>query len=648
MSLHRLSILLCLLTGLLMSSGCRTLQEFRPTVQTRALTPGEYIAVKRGDILTTGKLSAATVEILNLGALATDACKTPTSRCVDALTHTVGLTDEQRQSALAEVSLAIALTQPMPVDGATDLGLDAWLQVARHSYAYLFFTDRKPGLRAFEDRQTQVRDYYNLASQEVAQRLFLRVRDTGDSTIPTDRPLQEEGWQIRIDMSGLPLQGEKALPQELVPASSLAFAGLRSISRRDGLGAELIAVTGEVRTTPTPETEWSEMPAQIATSLVRFDAKDLAQLISTREATLAGFDPVQYAEVELYGQTVPLAANFSAGYALWLARSGFNRQSLSSLFGRANSLSGPHLFLLEPFDPDRRILLMIHGLASSPEAWTNVANDVMGDEELRRNYQIWQFYYPTNLPIPFNHADIRRILSAAMEHFDPAGTTKASSDMVVVGHSMGGVISRLLVSSTGDTLLETARKDHHLDDAAFARVKQRLGDVLLFEPVPNISRAIFVAAPHRGTDVAGGWLGRQLAKFVRLPVMLQNEMKRLADTNGDDENAKRPPAPVVNSLTNLDRKDPFMRAAGELPISPRVTYHSIIARSNPETPLADSNDGLVPYWSSHLEGAASEKVITSGHSVQEAAEAIVELRRILHEDIRQHAKQGHPSAADGR
>jgi hypothetical protein len=49
--------------------------------------------------------------------------------------------------------------------------------------------------------------------------------------------------------------------------------------------------------------------------------------------------------------------------------------------------------------------------------------------------------------------------------------------------------------------------------------------------------------------------------------------------------------------------------------------------------LHASDDGLVPYRSSHLAGAASEKVIVSGHSVQETAEAILEVRRILHENL---------------
>ncbi|NEL80606.1 MAG: alpha/beta fold hydrolase, partial [Xanthomonas perforans] len=106
----------------------------------------------------------------------------------------------------------------------------------------------------------------------------------------------------------------------------------------------------------------------------------------------------------------------------------------------------PHLYLMQPYDPNRRVLLMLHGLASSPEAWVNVANEVMGDEALRQRYQIWQVYYPTNAPVAVNRAEIQALVERSLQHFDPSGTAIASHDMVLIGHSMGGVIGRLLVS----------------------------------------------------------------------------------------------------------------------------------------------------------------------------------------------------------
>ena len=89
----------------------------------------------------------------------------------------------------------------------------------------------------------------------------------------------------------------------------------------------------------------------------------------------------------------------------------------------------------------------------------------------------------------------------------------------------------------------------------------------------------------------------------------------------------------MTGVDNLSAKDPTIRVLAKLPISQIVTYYSIIGGENADGPLEESSDGIVPYWSSHLEGAASEKVIVSGHSVQETPEAIIELRKILRNQL---------------
>ena len=154
-------------------------------------------------------------------------------------------------------------------------------------------------------------------------------------------------------------------------------------------------------------------------------------------------------------------------------------------------------------NPDRRIIVMLHGLASSPEAWINVANEVLGDEELRRNFQIWQVYYPTNLPIAVNNQAIRQAIEQTLRNFDPQGEAKASHDMVLVGHSMGGVLSRLMVSSSGERLWDAMLSDFDIKGARVQKVKASLGPYLYFEPLPQVSRAVFAAAPHRDAVVYG-------------------------------------------------------------------------------------------------------------------------------------------------
>lgn len=630
---------------LLALSGCAMV-----TVQSRG--PGDYIAQTRGDVLSTGKLSEAGAETLKVAGIEPKPCQADVAACSVQLDDIAGLDPERRLAAQAELWTGAALA--LGGKGKTgvalgDAAMDAWLEAAQHAYAYLFFTERTPGERAFENRQTQVRDYYNYAVQQVVESLYMRWRQAPDDA---EGAFAVGPWRLSADLSGFRLPGDAGQPEALIPASSLRFDGLRSTYRRDGFGAELVAevsaetvgdpaglarlpvAEGKRRQTP----DFSEVPFAPATLLLRFEGQDQAQVLATRNVQLLPYDPYRSDEVVLHGQRVPLAGNFTAAYGLWLARSGFAAQSLRSMLGRDNGIDRPHLYLMQPFDPDRRIILMLHGLASSPEAWVNVANEIAGDEQLRGHYQIWQVYYPTNMPMAWNQAQIRSLLTQALQRFDPSGQAPASRDMVLIGHSMGGVLARLLVSSSGDRLWDSLMADRKLSGERGRRVRERLQPLLHFQPLPEVDRAIFIAAPHRGTSAAGGRLGRLVGRLVRLPVtLLERFGDVLQDLAGDDDKGRPRKLLPPNSIDNLRDSDPFIRAAADLPISPGVRYNSIIARRDPKVPLAESDDGLVPYASAHLPGAESEKVVTSWHSVQETPQAILEIRRILHEEMAANA-----------
>ncbi|EIK52996.1 triacylglycerol lipase [Stutzerimonas stutzeri] len=623
-----------LLLLLLMLGGCAG-------VKVSALETRDYMSLRRGDVLSTGRLSTSVGAALQVVGIDRDECTAAAEVCLRTLGKSKALGDEQRLSVLAELWLqeALRLDRLDHSDAQTDAMLDAYLESARHAYAYLFMTERTLGQRALDDRQTQVRDYYNFSVQQALTGLFERYRGNPPETGEGKGVfvMQNGRWQIQGTVGDVRLAGGRDLPKALIPAASLSFKGLRNQYRRDGLGAELVAMTDRrVVTKDSAELAWSETPFPAVTAVVSFPGTTLDEVLSTQKVHIVGYDPFRQNSISLAGREIPLAGSFTSGYGLWLARSGFATQSLLTLVGRGEVLEKPHVYLMQPYDPNRRIIVMLHGLASSPEAWINVANEVLGDETLRQHYQIWQVYYPTNAPLAFNNKAIRTAIEQTLEHFDPSGTAQASRDMVVIGHSMGGVLSRLMLSSSGDRLWDALLERYPLHGRRLERVQKEVGPYVRFEPLPDVSRAIFVAAPHRGTPFAENRISRWAAGLVKLPVSVLGRITDVAQLlvvpdSADAEVLTRP----VNSIDNLSSNDPFVRLSAELPISPMVRYHSIIGNYTPALSLLDSSDGVVPYSSSHLAGAESEIVIPFGHSVQETPEAIMEIRRILHVHLQQ-------------
>ena len=603
---------------LLILSGCAG-------VRVSTIDAEKYMEQRRGDVLTSGKVSGHTKTALQVLGIDSRTCVKDGGPCRDLLAAAQGLDNERKLSALSELWLQEAIEQERR-HHAYPAAMRAYLEAARFAYAYLFLSERPMAERTLEERPTQVRDYYNFAAQQSVMLLFRAAKENGGKL-----PLANGGahdWSVAFDRKEAPLSTSGEMPSEILPASTLTFDGIRSQYRRDGLGAEMVAVMPEEKA----DVPWREMRYPALTVILDFPGSTLEHVLGSRDAVIHVYDPFKTERVTLRGASVPLAGNFTSGYGLWLARSSFARQSIGTLVGKGDMLESPRIYLMQPYQPDKKTVIMIHGLASSPEAWINVANEIMGDEALARNYQIWQVYYPTSFPLPVSNFEIRKALDQVISAMDPTKNAAASRDMVVVGHSMGGILARLLVSSSGNKLWDplAAKRDVGADQKNKAR--ERLHGYLFFEPLPSIKRAVFIAAPHRGTPFADNCLARFAAGLVTLPVKLIKGVIQPAVSLLAPEQMHRS-AHSFNGIANLSAHDPFIQAAAALPMASGVPFHSIIGNDTPDVPLESSSDGLVPYASAHLEGAASEKVIASGHSVQETPQGILELRRILHEHL---------------
>jgi hypothetical protein len=136
-----------------------------------------------------------------------------------------------------------------------------------------------------------------------------------------------------------------------------------------------------------------------------------------------------------------------------------------------------------------------------------------------------------------------------------------------------------------------------------------------------------MSTPHRGSDLASNWIGRIGASLVRMPLMIAT-IPLTTISVATTGHAVAPIKRIPNSIDTLSPKNRFVLEMNKLPITPGIPYYSIIGdRGRGDTPK--SSDGVVAYWSSHLDGAESEKIVPSGHGSPRDPAAIAEVDRIL-------------------
>jgi len=199
--------------------------------------------------------------------------------------------------------------------------------------------------------------------------------------------------------------------------------------------------------------------------------------------------------------------------------------------------------------------------------------------------------------------------------------------MVLVGHSMGSLISRLMITDSGLTIwMKLFGKSPERMSLA-SDTRRMLEDSLIFRTRREVGRAVFLSGPHRGAEMAGSWLGRIGAMLVKAPTTLIKVAKDMKNLVQADPSALKVNH-IPNSVDTLAPNNRFVKIINTIPITPGIPYHSIIGdRGRGDTP--NSSDGLVPYWSSHLAGAQSELIVPSNHSAQRNPEAMAEVGRIL-------------------
>lgn len=573
-----------------------------------------------GNVLSTGRLSNATWNRLRSHGLDEAWKKSPES-AIASLQQVLGSVNSRSADyyALAELCFDVA-----------EHGGGRAYFAASAIYAYAFLFPDPPGRSPdpFDPRLRDATDLYNrgltsafesgpAGEVAVASTRFAVPFGTADLFVAPEGTR----WHDRV-------------LTRFVPAAELQIVGLRNRYRQPGIGAPLAASTAPLAGTTDDKTDSYLSPTD------KVPATMILRIANPRAAIAAGhvtgqveIHPAAVGDsIEIGGQTIPFESEPTAALAATLAESPAWEAEIKGFFtDLVGSQEIPNLTFTEPYRRGTIPVVLVHGTASSANRWADVVNDLENDRAIRSRYTFWHFTYDTGSFIPYSAWKLRQSLEQAVRDIDPEGREPALRKMVVIGHSQGGLLTKMTSIDSGDRFwkLVSRRPLSELDLSDEDR--QTIKSIVFVRPLPFVRRVIFLATPHGGSYLALFSPAKWLRGFIKLPsslaklgtnlITLNQDKVRLAASGGKQ---------LPTSIDNMTPGNPFLRTLHDTPVAPGVGAHSIIAVVGGEQSIQpDGGDGVVKYESAHVEGVESEVVVDSSHSCQSNPHAIAEIRRIL-------------------
>lgn len=547
--------------------------------------------------------------------------------------HEKACQDDRRDLvfALGELSFLHAYRLERSVKaGEPKQARDYYLSAAIYSYFYLFGAGREPPPTRFDERFRIACVVYNaglakgLGSPERTNAVVLL--EDGPRQLPPGR------IEVCLDTNAFPSPLNRF--ETFLSSDQFLVRGLSVRDRQSGLGAPLIGVARRLDKSPLAQ----QVPATVfGRPTGELKAWSAGQLSLTLELYSGyGSNTVQVGDA-----SIPLSTDLTAPLAHALNQDFVWSLGMGQFFSSVEKIKSD-VYLAQPYQPGRVPVVFVHGTFSSPVWWAEMINTLRSDPELRQHCQFWFFIYNSGNPVPYSAIKLRECLANKVKELDPEGQDSALRSMVVVGHSQGGLLAKLTATDTGDQLWRILGIKSLDDGNLTDKQRELIRRYTVFEPLPFVKRVIFIATPHRGSYLATSFVRKLICKFVALPGTLIQQANEFA---GLAENPHIPGLKgVPTSLDSMSPKNKYLLRLAEIPPASGITSHSIIAVLG-NGDYHQGKDGLVAYPSAHVDYAASEFIVRSGHSCQDKAPTIEEVRRILLEQLRAMPEQSLPPAA---
>jgi pimeloyl-ACP methyl ester carboxylesterase len=470
-------------------------------------------------------------------------------------------------------------------------------------------------------------------------RLFEVLHESGLE--PWKAPVKCPGaggdWSFSVITDGKPEHDPSHY--RIIPADRFHFKGMlvKEHTMKAGLGAPMIIASKDFDPTKFDPFIMGKTVYYGVTETLHFQGRNCIAYY---------LDPLATETVKFGNHTYPVAADFTAPIGLALAELKPRSKEIQRFLKPSDFVATTRLARLQPYDPKKIPILVVHGLGDSQATWAPMIESLRGDATIRQNYQIWFFSYPTGYPYPLMAAILRDKLDAIDAYYPD------HKPIVVIGHSMGGMIARELMTDSGlaiwNSFFDTPPDKTPLSPLA----RQLLTKTLIFQHRRDISRVIYMSASLRGAYLATGFLGRLGEKIIGAPADLTGVGKELAMLSKPRPTDGKKLTRAPNSIDALDPNNRFVTTIDKIPLAKGIPYHSIIAdrgkgghldRTKPQ-----SSDGIVPYWSSHLDGALSEVIVPSDHWSNRSPQGIAEVHRILLEHLHQSGMAVTPTMPNAR